>query len=157
MLTVQGQSIVHNGGMVFPERFPNWRSVWQTAFQTLELSSQALADGGVSVQKLDIFGSINRCSLACNMTAPVLERVDLSKTLMNLKHLSLSLSHHMVEEVDSNDETAEVSLAAGKGYVDDIKQLLELCPHHESLELHWYKLRSHELSEAQIEEQSFFS
>lgn len=161
ILTVHGQSIVHNGSMVFPESFPNWRSVWQTAFRTFEITSQALADSGVSVQKLDIFGSINRCSLACNIIAPTLERVNLSKTLMNLKHLSLSLSHHMVEEVeeveDSNDETAEVGLAAGKGYVDDIKRWLERCPQLERLELHWYKLRSHELSEAQIEEQRFFS
>ncbi|KUL84868.1 hypothetical protein ZTR_08198 [Talaromyces verruculosus] len=151
ILTIQGESVVRKGGRAFPETFPYWRSFWQTASETLEITSQALAESGVSVQKLDIFGSIKRCSLACNKIAPLVERVKLSKTLINLKHLSLSLSHHLGEEVKSpNDETLEIDLAAGQGYANDIQCLLELCPHLESLELHWYNLRRHELSGAQM-------
>lgn len=158
ILTVKGQSVVRKGGRAFPDTFPHWRSFWQTASETLEITFQALAESGVSVLKLDIFGSIKRCSLACNKIAPLLERLELSKTLINLKQLSLSLSHHLGEEVESShDETPEIDLAAGQGYVNDIKRLLELCPHLESLELHWYNLRRHELSGAQIEERGFFS
>lgn len=153
ILTIQGQSIVRKGGRAFTEAFPHWRSSWQTASETLEITSQALAESGVSVQKLDIFGSIKRCSLACNKIAPLVERVELSKPLVNLKHLSMSLSHHLGEEVKSpNDDTPEIGLAAGQGYVNDIKRLLELCPHLESLELHWYNLRRHELSGSQMKE-----
>ena len=154
ILAIQEQSVVRNGGRAFPETFPHWRSFWQTASETLEITSQALAESGVSFQKLDIFGSIKRCSLACNKIAPLVERVELSKTLINLKHLSLTLSHHLGEEVKSpNDETPEIDLAAGQGYVNDIKRLLEPCPHLESLELHWYNLRRHEISGTQMEEQ----
>lgn len=86
--------------------------------------------------------------------APVLERVDLSKTLVNLESLSLSLSHHLEENL--TNETSEFSLAAGQGHVDDIKRLLELCPNLGSLELHWYNLHSYEISGAQTEEQGIF-
>ncbi|RAO73584.1 uncharacterized protein BHQ10_009596 [Talaromyces amestolkiae] len=155
VLTVQGQKILRNAHM---EAFTNWESVWQTACKTLEISSQALADSGLSVQKLDIFGSVDLCSLACNKMALLLECVGLSKTLFSLKSLSLSLSHHIVENVQSSqDEVHEVNLATGQGYVDDIKHLLKLCPHLESLELHWFNLRTYRLGGAELEEQRFFS
>lgn len=158
VLTVQGQKIVQSGSMVFPESFLNWTSVWQRAYETLKITAQALADSGLFVQKLDIFGSVDRCSIACNKIATLLERVDLSKPLFGLKNLSLSLSHHTVNNVESSQEvTPEVDLATGQGYVDDIKHLLELCPHLESLELHWFSLRTYELGSAELEEQGFFN
>ena len=112
VLTVQGQKILRNAHMIFPETFHNWDSVWQTAYKTLEISSHALADSGLSVQELDIFGSVDRCSLACNKISLLLEHVDISKTLFNLKNLSLSLSYHIVENVESSqEEIPEVDVA----------------------------------------------
>lgn len=154
ILTVHGQS-VFDINMTMPEKFQNWRSVWQVAFQTFHIATQTLADSSISVQKW-IYSEVSIvAALHVTKIAPVLERVDLSKTLVNLKSLSLSLSHHLEENL--NNETSEFSLAAGQGHVDDIKRLLALCPNLGSLELHWYNLHSYEISGAQTEEQGFFS
>jgi hypothetical protein len=80
-----------------------------------------------------------------------LDSVDLSQALAKIKSLSLSLSHHVIEE------EAPDSLPSAERHVNASGRLLGLCPKLEKLELCWYKLHSTNLSEAMIEEQRFFT
>jgi hypothetical protein len=145
-LLVQGQD---NNTIIPCSKMRDWRQVWLTAARTFEILCHALAESALPIiQKLDIFDSVSRCSLACDQIAPILDHVGLSKSLEKLRCLSLSLSHHAAE--DLNDK------ALGKIHAKDISRLLELCLQLESLDLHWYNLYA-KLDDAQIEERRFFS
>lgn len=153
VLLVKGHD--ENNNLVPCEKIRDWRQVWQTAAQTFIIMSCALAESGLPLQELDIFGSITRCSLACNQIGPMLDSIDLSRPLEKLKSLSLSLSHHTAE--DPKGKVIK-SLAAGKRHANDIGRLLKLCRQLESLELHWYNLPGTNLSnEARTEERCFFT
>lgn len=152
VLSVQGRD---NSDIMPPEKIRDWKLVWQTASQTFEIVCQALADSPLRVQKLDVFTSITRCSLACNKLAPVLGYKNISNALAKLTCVSLSLSHHL--EDNPENETID-SMRLGQRYVNDIRRFLELCPYLGTLELHWCRLQPQtEQNEAQIEEGRFFT
>ncbi|KIM92868.1 hypothetical protein OIDMADRAFT_46528 [Oidiodendron maius Zn] len=146
VLKVQGEN--NNGSTIPFEKIRDyrstWKAVWETAAQTFELTSCALAESALPVQKLDIFGSVTRCSLACDRVG----NRDLSKSLEKLKSLTLSLSHGLAEDPQGD--------AIPKAHADNIAQLLHLCPQLENLELHWYDLRYYKKNE-DPEEQQFFT
>jgi hypothetical protein len=156
VLRVEGQDMI--GNFVTCEKIREWKPVWQTAALTFEISVRALAASALPVEELDIFNSVNRCSLACNKIAPILDSINLSKPLEKLKSLSLSLSLHVAVE-DRAPET--LSLASAKRHSFALSRLLTLCPQLEKLELHWYQIVPRigvaNLNEAQIEEQRFFT
>ncbi|RHZ49309.1 hypothetical protein CDV55_101421 [Aspergillus turcosus] len=151
-LLVQAHVDNGNGELVSVEKIRDWRKVWQTAAQTFQIISRALADSALPIEKLDVFGSVARCSLACDQIGRVLDTMDESHALEKLKSLSLSLSHHTVEE-DSGGRLP----AAGRRHANDIARLLQLCQQLQKLELHWYNLHTIKLDEAEMEERQFFT
>lgn len=151
-LLVQAQVENGNGELVSVKKICDWRKVWQTTAQTFRIILRALADSALPIEKLDVFGSVSWCSLACDQIGWVLDTMDVSRPLEKLKSLSLSLSHHIVEE-DSGDRLH----AAGQRHANDIAQLLQLCQQLQKLELHWYNLHIIKLDEAEMEERQFFT
>ncbi|KAH8701638.1 F-box domain protein [Talaromyces proteolyticus] len=153
VLQVRGRDKKRN--IISSEKVRDWMSIWMTASRTFEIVCRALIDSALPIQKLDIFGSIPRCSLACNSIAQVLDYTDLSKSLNRLKSLTLSLSHQVVEEAKRGSSE---SLPSDKSCVGDIWHLIKMCHQLESLELHWYNLHSVvKLNEVQREDRLFFT
>jgi hypothetical protein len=112
----------------------------------------ALAESALPIEILDVFGSVDRCSLACDQIGQVLDTLEVSRALGKLKSLSLSLSHHMVEKYSGSRLHT-----AARSHTNDIARLLELCQQVQKLELHWYNLRRINLDEAEMEERRFFA
>lgn len=151
-LLVQVQAEDGNSELVSIEKVRDWRQVWHTATQTFQIVSLALAESALPIEILDVFGSVDRCSLACDQIGQVLDTLQVSRALGKLKSLSLSLSHHIVEE----DSSSKLH-AAARSHTNDIARLLELCQQVQNLELHWYNLRRINLNEAEMEERQFFT
>jgi hypothetical protein len=153
VLRVEGQDAI--GNSVACEGIREWEPVWQTAVLTFEISIPALAAGALPVEELDIFHSVLRCSLGCDKIAPMLDNIDLSKSLGKLKSLSLSVSLPLPELPESE------SLESAKRHSNAIGRLLKLYPQLKKLELLWFTslprvgLSKH--NEAQIEERDFFT
>jgi hypothetical protein len=146
VLLVQGRD---DNGIIPCEKIPDWKQVWLIAARTFEVLCHALAESELPVtQKLDIFDSVFRCSLACDQITPILDSMDLSKPLKRLKCLSLSLSNHATEDLKDK--------SLGKSYAEAISEILELCPQLESLDLHWYNLYL-KMNDAHMKERRFFS
>ncbi|KAE8381548.1 hypothetical protein BDV26DRAFT_289397 [Aspergillus bertholletiae] len=131
-----------------------WRSIWEAAAKLFRVSMAALGTSKLHVKTLDIFCSIDRCSLACGEIAKVLKRVDMSESLKNIKSLSLSLSH---QQTNRQQNSRMLPVAVGRSNTQAITCLLNMCPKLESLHLHWYNLDLLNLTEAQKEEQRFFN
>jgi hypothetical protein len=153
VLRVEGQDTT--GNSVACEGIREWEPLWQTAALTFEIFLPALAASALPVEELDIFRSVLRCSLGCDKIAPILDRIDLSKSLERLKSLSLSVSLPLLEPPDSE------SLESAKRHSNSVGRLLKLCPQLEKLELHWFtivpRIGLHKYNEAQIEERGFFT
>lgn len=130
-----------------------WQSIWEAAAECFQTAALALGASGLPIDGFDVFGRVARCSLACDRLASVLEKVDLTASLQGVKQLSVSLSHHRVHEPESEEMR---SLATGERNTTAIDQLLGLCPQLEDLQLHWYNLRTGNLTDALLEEQRFF-
>lgn len=152
ILAIQGRD--KSNDIITTERIiREWEIVWKTASQTFNTVCRALSDSALPIQKLDVFGSIPRCSLACNKIAPGLDYINLSRPLANLKCLSLSLSHHIDESPRSSTLR---SFSRIQRYHNDIRRFLELCPYLETLELHWYNLQ-YPSDENDAQERLFFT
>ncbi|OGM47509.1 F-box domain protein [Aspergillus bombycis] len=130
-----------------------WRSVWEAAATLFRVTTVALGRSKLHVEALDIFCSIDRCSLACGEIAKVCKRVNMSESLKNIKTISLSLSH---QQTRRQPNTHMLPAAIGRGNTHAITCLLNMCPKLESLHLHWYNLELVNLTQAQKEEQHFF-
>ncbi|KAF2148009.1 hypothetical protein K461DRAFT_272196 [Myriangium duriaei CBS 260.36] len=111
--------------------FDNWKPVWDAAQRVLLIAFKALEISGLPIDEFDVFGSIRRCSLACDLLAPVL-RIDFSASFRGLKRLSLSLSDHMQKTTDPVGSSAR--------HVESVCCFIQLCPDLEVLELHWFHL-----------------
>lgn len=95
----------------------------------------------------------DRCSLACDRIAPVLQ--DFSQSPRATKRLCLSLSHH--ESRESEDEGMRF-LQRGQRHGQDVCLLIGLCSTSlEILELHWYKLTHLADKDAPYEEKCFLN
>ncbi|GAB1206203.1 hypothetical protein APSETT445_004885 [Aspergillus pseudonomiae] len=131
-----------------------WKSVWDAAARLFRVTTVALGRSKLHAVALDIFCSIDRCSLACGEIAKVCKRVNMSECLKNTKAISLSLSHQQTKRQPS---ARMLPVAVGRGNAQAITCLLNMCPKLESLHLHWYNLDLVNLTQAQIEEQHFFN
>ncbi|KJK64052.1 hypothetical protein P875_00138527 [Aspergillus parasiticus SU-1] len=130
-----------------------WKSVWEAAAKLFRVTTVALGRSKLHVKEIDIFSSIDRCSLACAETAKVLKRVNMSESLKSPKAMSLSLSH---QQSKRQEGVQMLPPAIGRGNTQAITCLLNMCPKLESLHLHWYNLDILNLTQAQKEEQHFF-
>jgi hypothetical protein len=151
-LLVQAQVEDGSSELVSNEKVRDWRQVWHAAAHTFQIVSLALAKSALPIEILDVFGSVDRCSLACDQIGQVLNTLQVSRALGKLKSLSLSLSHHMVEE-----DTGRRLRTAAQSHTNDIARLLKLCQQVQKFELHWYNLRRIKLDEAEMEERNFFA
>ncbi|CZR64768.1 uncharacterized protein PAC_14667 [Phialocephala subalpina] len=116
----------------------NWDkrwSIWEAAAECFEMTMLAIGSSQLSIEVLDIFDSVKRCSLACDQVSPILAKINLADSLRNLKQLSMSLSFH--ERRRPEPEHME-STAFGTENVAAICRFLQLCPHLEDLKLHFY-------------------
>ncbi|KAF2150414.1 hypothetical protein K461DRAFT_280428 [Myriangium duriaei CBS 260.36] len=104
-----------------------WRVHWRVAEWTFGTVCAALAISGLHIDSLDVFGSIQHCSLACDALQPALDSNDLSTSLAQLQKLSLSLSNNLHDHNEGDGHDGET-----------VSRFVEFCPSLVSLELHWY-------------------
>jgi len=124
-----------------PRRRPDWRPVWYAAARLFEVVLGALAESSLPVNQLDIFGSVNLCSFACDQIGLLLDRRDLSVSFAHLKELRLSVSDRVDQLAEAG--AADINDVPGKHLPSptvDVVRLLKLCPQLESLDLHWMQL-----------------
>ncbi|KAK6823178.1 hypothetical protein RU639_006030 [Aspergillus parasiticus] len=127
-----------------------WKSVWEAAAKLFRVTTVALGRSKLHVKEIDIFSSIDHCSLACGEIAKVL---NLFESLKNTKAMSLSLSH---QQSKIQEDVQMLPPAIGRGNTQAITCLLNMCPKLESLHLHWYNLGIFNLTQAQKDGQHFF-
>lgn len=131
----------------------SWKSIWEAAAKLFRVTMVGLGRSKLHVKEIDIYSSIDCCSLACGEIAKVLKRVNMSESLKNIKAISLSLSH---QQSKRQEKVQMLPPAIGRGNTQAITCLLNMCPKLESLHLHWYNLDIFSLTQAQKEEQHFF-
>ncbi|KAF2148061.1 hypothetical protein K461DRAFT_283144 [Myriangium duriaei CBS 260.36] len=112
-------------------RLGTWQPVWNAAQWMFATVAFALRSSNIPLEELDLFGSVDRCSLACNRITPILDCSDLSASTLGLKKLSLSLSDRSF-----SSENGSRPPASG----ESVCRLFKLCPNLEMLELDWFKL-----------------
>ena len=140
----------------------NWRPVWEQSAETFRLTLQALARSKLPIGKLDVYGSTPGCSLAIDQIRLILDRVDLAPNLSALNEISLSVSHRVSEATDegTHDDDRKDSVsdspAEGESFAMDVARLLKLCPAVSTMHLHWYNLRTRNVSSAQEAERHIF-
>jgi len=133
--------------------FTSWPRTWETAGHTFRIAMMTLAESGLLVERLDVFGNVNRCSLAVDKIGPVLPHVGIHSSLQNLRHLTLSLSHHASAGIDKVESR---SAAMGKDHVEDVCRFIQSCTQLESLDLHWFGLGHSGKNDAALEEEHVF-
>lgn len=146
----QGDRLTHSSS--------TWQSVWETAAECFEASMRALSASELPIESLDVFSSVTCCSLAIDRLATIRE-LNLSASLRGLKRLSISLSHHMVyhpRRMESEESEEMQALTTGERNTRAICKFLQHCPVLEDLQLHWYSLRTINLTNAISEEELFF-
>lgn len=115
----------------------DWYETWTRAFQVYCLTMTAAARSGIAVDTLTVYRDTLCCSVqACRITAHMasLEEPDrLSFARNTIKNFALSVSPEITSDFDSE------TLAGHDGY--GIKNLLELMPNLETLDLHLYRPR----------------
>ncbi|KAL4948284.1 hypothetical protein BDW69DRAFT_189415 [Aspergillus filifer] len=136
-----------------------WMPIWQAATDTFHTALAALAKSGILVQKLDIYNSLKRCSLACNEPSAVdFESNALATSLASLETLAVSFSDRVInlyvedfgqtgDSADSWDEDGETreledmeAEACHESTFTGIAGLVQHFQGLESLELHYYQL-----------------
>ncbi|KAL4796924.1 hypothetical protein BDV19DRAFT_360068 [Aspergillus venezuelensis] len=144
---------------LLPAEGDGWMLIWQAATETFHTALAALADSGIRVQKLDIYNSVQRCSLACNELSVVnFESTALATSLASLKQLAVSFSDRVInmyvedygqtgDSYDSWDEDGETreledieAEACHESTFIGVAGLVQQCKRLESLELHYYQL-----------------
>ncbi|KFY69308.1 hypothetical protein V496_00352 [Pseudogymnoascus sp. VKM F-4515 (FW-2607)] len=142
----------------FIEDSSSWQSVWETAAECFEASMRALSVSEIPIESLDVFSGVTCCSLSLDRLATI-QDLNLSASLQRLKRLSMSLSHHMVYDLENreSEESEEMqALTTGERNTRAICKFLQHCPVLEDLQLHWYTLRTTNLTNAISEEELFF-
>ena len=134
--------------------FYHWQPVWKSAGQTFRIVAHALQVALILVEKLDVFGDVDRCSLSPDRFRPVLDHVDLSVPLQALKDLSLSVSQR--EARDSEDQMSTSSTHPNGKLSTSLSRFLKQCPNLERLHFSWYNLRLTDLTTAEQEDRRFF-
>ena len=148
-----------------------WTLIWQAAADTFLTALAAFAASGIAVQRLDVYNSIERCSLACNEPSAVnFEYNMLATSLASLKTLAVSFSDRVINErtedlgltgdpSDTWDEHLEDELREREDIENEVYQdstftglpaLVQRCRGLESLELHHYQLKDLILSEEDL-------
>lgn len=132
---------------------------------------------GITVQRLDVYNSIERCSLACNVPSTVnFEFNAVATSLASLKTLAVSFSDRVInpwtedfgltgDAADGWDEHWEDELREKEDIEQEVYQdstfcglpaLIKRCRGLESLELHHYQLQDLIVAELNRYRERFF-
>lgn len=130
--------------------FTNWTEVWLAATFTFRVAMAALRATSIKVRRLDVFCSIDRCSLACNQLSWATEP-SMPGSYAQLRSLSLSLSQHFNHTQNPNNDNHPNLAMVG----ESLERLLQQCPLLESLELHWFRLERDEAANDPFENDDF--
>lgn len=131
----------------------SWKSVWETAWECFEATIQALSTSELPIEFLDAFNGVTCCSLSLDRLAMIRD-LNLPASLRRLKRLSINLSQHVVNEEEAEEMQA---FTTGERNTEAICEFLQHCSSVlEDLHLHWYKLRTINLSNSISEEKQFF-
>ncbi|KAL4960789.1 F-box domain protein [Aspergillus stella-maris] len=136
-----------------------WKLIWQAATDTFHTALGALTTSGIAVQRLDIYNSVQRCSLSGNEPHSVNFGFNaLATSLASLETLAVSFSDRAInvynEDIgytsDSADSLDPMIDAREPGNIEEevcletsfsgIPALVQNCQRLESLELHHYQL-----------------
>ncbi|GAB7332393.1 hypothetical protein MBLNU13_g04209t1 [Cladosporium sp. NU13] len=128
---------------------------------------RALNKSSLPVRNLNLLADTPQCSVPCNVFEDLFASGQPSISWSRLRSLSLSLSVHQRVESDAQKQTggaetgdhdgsARESIEAGKQRVQALTDFLTLLPAIEQLHLHWYNLRRHTQSDADLEERRWF-
>ncbi|OAQ65884.1 hypothetical protein VFPPC_07518 [Pochonia chlamydosporia 170] len=131
------------GNLVEPAVFRSWGAIWAAASHTFKVVMAALSNSGLYVECLDIFNSINGCSLVIDDFMSDLKTKQLWPLL---KTLSVSLSAKPVVDKWLIDEAMEHQYQpAGPEEIWTADQTLRAIantishmPFLQSLNVHWY-------------------
>lgn len=126
-----------------PVQGGDWQTVWRNAAHVFNTTMASLANSGLPIDKLDIFNSTLRCSLACNELGCLEDySTDLKASFRELKSLSLSLSDPLHKEADleTDAEGLKRPRLPDRNFAG-LPILLGLGPQLEELQLHWNRLR----------------
>lgn len=154
-----------------------WTLIWQAAADTFRTALAAVAASGIAVQRLDVYNSVERCSLACNVPSSVnFEFNALATSLASLKTLAVSFSDRIInprtedfgltgDSADEWDERWEDKLRETEDIEQEVYQdstfsglpaLIKRCRGLESFELHHYQLQDLIVSELNRYRERFF-
>lgn len=157
------------GELVEPGEFRSGREVWKATLHTFRVTMAALRESQLPVtEKLDVFGSIRGCSLACDAFlanfAPqsTLRRHSFGSPMRLIVSLSApskldeaGTEHESESESESEGEITAAELHApppaqeswqARRILQEILHVLPTMPKLESLDLHWYTLRESNVS-----------
>lgn len=141
----------------------DWRPIWEAAAYTYCTAVTALAQSGLTVEKLEVFSGQWRCSVASNELSSIrVENSRVAAALSGCRSLSISLSNRVIEEKDKdawligdpgdgNDWTVADIPHSAEGLkaqeVDEsnFASLLQSMPKLEELNLHRYALVYHHI------------
>lgn len=139
-----------------PDKFRSWRAVWEAARQTFNVAMAALYESQLPVDEhLDVFGSLNGCSLACDTFLAVAQESAARHVSASLRRLSVSLSapplppkprisYYGFEEEEVVIDTEVPTQSSGSHLIlQDIMEVFRIMPNLESFKFHWYHLGDH--------------
>lgn len=135
-----------------PDEFRSWRAVWEAARRAFDVAMAALIESQLRVDEhLDVFGSLQGCSLACDTFLAVAQESAARHVFASLKRLTVRLSapplppkpeidYEAVEEEVVIETEVQTQSNRSHLILQDIMQVLRIMPALESLKLHWYNL-----------------
>lgn len=130
------------GELEQPEDFDDWRSIWDTARNTFRITIHALNLSGLTLRgELDIFTSLNGCSLSCTDFL-ALPTIVSSKFLQAIKHLKVSVSgpHDDNDDYGVEKRYPRSYMHSANIFVLAMQMIKHTMPALESVTLHWYQL-----------------
>lgn len=142
-----------DGKLIEPDSFRSWKTVWDAALRTFNVTMAALNASQLPVgEHLDIFGSLRGCSLGCDAFLAFAQNLKFAASMHifgSLKRLTVSLSaphkaatEHGSEETAGAETEAQAESRHSNLILQNIMQVvLPIMPKLESLDLQWYNLR----------------
>ena len=161
-----------------PETGGSWKLIWACCRSTYQTVMQSLQLSELSLDKLDVFSSQRRCSLACNdVQLPEQYRLGPNRSLENIKTVCLSISGRIIDEtsrnlqitgdpdddIDWSSKPEEFDMEVLRALATDdtnftgVASLLCGAANLERLDLHWYRFLGHRIHVSDRQEHRLFA
>lgn len=148
------EEVDNKGDAHAPKRREAWEPRFEVGTSAFRATMLALQESELSLERLDLFGSVKRCSIAFDQIGAIRHPGRLAASMKHVKQLALSLSHTLITG-DSKEAVARSS-AVVKLDIAAISRFLELMPFLEDLDLHWFNLRNFTRTNVDKQEQISF-